>query len=95
VKIEGVKIKVDFEVIEIMDEFDRYPTLLGIDWAFKNNDTLSFETDTLCMVVSLDPYEGDHYNEPVHEDVRSLGIENIYKVTGHREYYINPMHIVN
>jgi hypothetical protein len=31
VNIEGVKKKVDFEVIEIMDESDPYPTLLGMD----------------------------------------------------------------
>jgi hypothetical protein len=71
VNIEGVKTKVDFEVIEIMDESDPYPALLGIDWAFENNVVLnlkkrqmSFETDTLCVVMPLDPYEGDHYNDP-------------------------------
>jgi hypothetical protein len=31
VDIEGVKTEVDFEVIEIMDELDPYPFLLGID----------------------------------------------------------------
>jgi hypothetical protein len=31
VNIKGVKMKADFEVIEIMDYFDPYPTLLGID----------------------------------------------------------------
>jgi hypothetical protein len=31
VKIEGVKAKVDFEVFEIMDEYDPYLALLGID----------------------------------------------------------------
>jgi hypothetical protein len=66
VNIEGVKTKVDFEVIEIMDESDPYPALLGIDWAFDNNAVLnlkkrqmSFETDTMCVVTPLDPYEGD------------------------------------
>jgi hypothetical protein len=37
VNIEGVKTKDDFEVIEIMDDSDPYPALLGIDWAFDNN----------------------------------------------------------
>jgi hypothetical protein len=53
VNIEGVKTKVDFEVIEIMDESDPYPAFLGIDWDFDNNVVLnlkkcqmSFETDT-------------------------------------------------
>jgi hypothetical protein len=89
VNIEGVKTKVDFEVIEIMDEFDPYPALLGIDWAFDNNAVLnlkkrqmSFETDTLHVVMPLDPYEGDRYNEPMDEDAWSSVIENIYKITG-------------
>jgi hypothetical protein len=92
VNIEGVKIKDDFEVIDIMDEFDPYPTLLGNDWAFDNNAVLnlkkrhmSFEIDTLCVVTPLDPYEGDRYNEPVDEDVWRSVIENIYKITDHRE----------
>jgi hypothetical protein len=43
VKIEGVKTKVDFEVMEIMDDFDPYPALLGIDWAFDNNVVLNLK----------------------------------------------------
>jgi hypothetical protein len=42
------------------------------------------------MVGTLDPYEGDLYNEPVDEDARSSVIENISNITGHREDYINP-----
>jgi hypothetical protein len=59
--IEGVETKADFEVIDIVDESDPYPTLLGIDWAFDNNvvlnlknKQLSFETDTLHMVATLE-----------------------------------------
>jgi hypothetical protein len=92
VNIEGVKTKVDFEVIEIMDESDPYPALLGIDWAFDNNVVLnlkkrqmSFETDTLHVVTPLDPYEGDidimSQWMRMHE---SSVIENIYKITGHK-----------
>jgi hypothetical protein len=51
---------------------------------------LSFETDTLRMVTPIDTYKGDHYNEPIDEDAQILGIENIYKVTGCKEDYINP-----
>jgi len=75
VNIDGVKTKVDFEkvdfeMIEIMDDSYPYPTLLGIDGEFDNNVVLnlkqwhmSFETDTLRIIVSLDPNEGDIYNE--------------------------------
>jgi hypothetical protein len=43
VNIEGVKTKVDFEVIEIMDDSNPYPTLLGLDWAFENNVVLNLK----------------------------------------------------
>jgi hypothetical protein len=51
---------------------------------------MSFGTDTLCVVSPLDPYEGDIYNDPLDEDAHRSTIENIYKITGHREDYINP-----
>jgi hypothetical protein len=53
-----VKTKADFEVIEIMDESDPYPSFLGIDWDFDNNVVMnlkkrqmSFETDTFPVVA--------------------------------------------
>jgi hypothetical protein len=62
-------------VIEIMDDSDPYPALLGLDWAFDINALMnlkkrqmSFETDTLHVIVPLDPNEGDIYNELVNED---------------------------
>jgi hypothetical protein len=75
VNIKGVKSRVYFEVIEIMDDSDPYPTLLGIDWEFDNNVIfymkkykISFKTYTFHIIVSLDPHEGDIYNELVNED---------------------------
>jgi hypothetical protein len=95
--IKGVKKRDNFEVIDIINESDPYPALLGIEWPFDNNVKLNlkkrripFETDTLCIVTPLDPYEGSHYNELIDEDAWNLGIENIYKVMGCREDYINP-----
>lgn len=41
--LDGVKSTVDFEVIEIMDESDPYPTLLCIDWEIENNSILSLK----------------------------------------------------
>jgi hypothetical protein len=74
VNINGVKTKVDFEVIEIMDDSNPYPTFLGIDWEFDNNSILnlkqrnmSFETD-MHIISLLDPAKGDIYNELVNED---------------------------
>jgi len=34
VDIEGASIVADFEVIEIVDDSNLYPALLGLDWAF-------------------------------------------------------------
>jgi hypothetical protein len=83
-----VKTKANFEVIDIMDEYYPYLALLGIDWAFDNNVVLnlkkrhmSFEIDTMCVVMPLDPYEGDQYNEVVEEDASGSVIENIFKIT--------------
>jgi hypothetical protein len=72
-------------VIEIMDDYDLYPALLGIDWAFDNNVVLnfkkrqmSFETNPLWVIVPLYPNEGNIYNELINEDSHSSIIENIY-----------------
>jgi hypothetical protein len=43
VNIEGVKTKDEFLVIEIMDDSNPYPALLGIDWAFDKNAVLIFK----------------------------------------------------
>jgi hypothetical protein len=98
VNSRGINTKLDFEVIEIMDESNPYPALVGIGWDFNNNAILnlkqqhiSFDIDTLCVVVSLDPYEGDKYTELVNEDMESSIIENIYNVTRHKEDYVNPI----
>jgi hypothetical protein len=75
------------------------PTLhyLELTEAFENDVVLnmkkqqmSFEMDTLCIIVSLHLNEGDKYNELVNEDARSSIIENIYQITWHAKDYINP-----
>jgi len=65
VDIEGESMQTDFEVIEIMDDSNPYPALLGIDWATDMNGVINpkkrkmiFEKKSLCVVVSLDPTEG-------------------------------------
>jgi len=37
IDIEGARVVVDFKVIEIINDSNPYPTLLGIDWAFDMN----------------------------------------------------------
>jgi hypothetical protein len=52
---------------------------------------MSFETETLCMIVHLDPNEGDRYNGMIGEYAWISVIKNIYNIMGSREYYVNPM----
>ena len=55
----------DFEVINIVDDTNPYPTLLGIDWAIDNQTIinfkkriLSFEDEEMRVVSPIDPLEG-------------------------------------
>lgn len=71
---EGASMLAHFEVIEIVDDSNPYPALLGIHWAIDMNEvinfkkqTMSFERKSLWFVVSLDPAEGSRYTEPVHD----------------------------
>ena len=80
VEIEGASALGDFEVIEIVDDNNPYPALLGIDWAIDMNRVInlkkrkmSFENKFLRVVVPLDPGEGTRYTEPV-SDVTMISI---------------------
>ena len=64
VDIEGENVKRDFKVIEIVDDNNPYPVLLGIDWGTNMNRLINlkkrkmiFEKKSLCVVVHLDPIE--------------------------------------
>lgn len=96
--IDGVKRKVDFEVIEIIDVTNPYPTLLGIEWDFDNVAILNlkkrqmrFESEDLIVVTLLDPNEGEHYVELVREDLDKVDLDHFYNVTVKPEDYINPI----
>jgi len=72
VDIEGTSALVDFEMIEIVDDKNPYPMLLGIDWAIDMNGVINlkkqkmiFEKKYICVVVPLDPIEGMSYTKPV------------------------------
>ena len=58
VDIEGLSMMVEFEVIEVVDDSNPYPTLLGIDWEIYMNGvinlkkrTMLFERKSLRVVV--------------------------------------------
>jgi len=65
VDTESASVQVDFYVIEIVDDSNPYPTLLGIDYATDMNGFINlkkhkmiFEKNSLRIVVQLDPAEG-------------------------------------
>lgn len=87
VNIDGVKSKVDFEVIYIIDDTKPHLVLLGIDWDFYSlvililkKSKMSSESKDIRVVVPLDPDEGERYVEPVGEDLNHVKLENFYKV---------------
>jgi hypothetical protein len=62
VDLYGVCTKADFEVIEIVDNTTRYPTLLGMDWTFDNlaiinlkTRKMKFELGEYRVIAPLDP----------------------------------------
>ena len=64
-----------FEVINIVDDTNPYPTLLGIDWDIDNQTIinfkkriLSFEDNEMRVVSPIDPLEGQRYVELVYND---------------------------
>ena len=72
VDIEGASTLADFKVIDIVDDRNPYPTLLGIDWTTNMNGVINvkkqnmfFEKKSLRVVVPLDLVEGLRYTEQV------------------------------
>lgn len=88
---------VDFEVIEIVDDRNPYPTLLGIDWSTDMNGVINlkkhkiiFEKKSLCVVVPLDPTEGPRYTELVRDYNNDNDLDYIYTITTREQDWVNP-----
>lgn len=86
--IEGASMLANFEVIEIVDDNNPYPTLLGIDWVTDMNGVINlkkrkmiFEKKSLYVVVPLDPTEGPGYTEMVRDYENDDDLDHIYKIT--------------
>ena len=97
VNIEGVHTTIDFEVIQIIDDSNLYPTLLGLDWAFDNMAIINlkkghviFEGNNMRVIVPLDPSEGVRYIELIKEVYCVVDIENIYQMTTNEHDCVNP-----
>jgi hypothetical protein len=70
VNIDRVRNIVDFEVIEIIDDSQPYPALMGLEWAIDNHTIIDlkrremvFEVGDLKFTTPLDPLEGKRYTE--------------------------------
>ena len=88
VDMEGASVLTDLKVIEIVDDINPYLALLGIYWATDMNGVINlkkckmiFEKKSLCVVILLDPVEGSHYTEPVHDYESDDNMDCIYKIT--------------
>ena len=75
IDIQGLCTFAYFEVINIVDDTNPYPTLLGIYWAIDNQTIinfkkriLSFEDNEMRVVSPIDPLEGHRYVEPIYND---------------------------
>ena len=49
IDIEGVNALANFEVIEIVDDSNPYPALLGIDWAIDMNGVINLKKRTMSF----------------------------------------------
>jgi hypothetical protein len=95
VDLDGVHTKANLEVIEIVDDTTPYPTLLGMDWAFKNQAVINlktrkmtFELGDYMVIAPLKPSEGQRFVKPTFSDLEE--IDQLYRTTAHDASYINP-----
>jgi hypothetical protein len=84
VNIDGVHSMAHFEVIDIVDDNQPYPGLMGLEWDFYNQEIINlkrmdmiFEFGDLKVTAPLDPSEGKIYIEPS----RGNDIDNLYNMT--------------
>lgn len=95
--IKGASALEDFEVIDIVDENNPYPALLGIDWATDMNRVINlkkckmiFEKKSLRVIIPLDPAEGSRYTELVRDYESDDDLDCIYKITMRNQDWVNP-----
>ena len=96
VDIDGVSTLAYFEVIEIIDDSNPYPALLGIEWAIENSAVINlksrhmtFEGEGLRVIVPLDPSQGERYTEPVRDEYQDV-LDHIYNIIAKEEDYVHP-----
>lgn len=97
VDIKGVSALTNLEVIEIFNDDNPYPVLLGIDWTTDMNGVINlkkckmiFEKKSPRVVVLLDPAEGSRSIEPVRDNESDDDLDCICKITSLEEDWVNP-----
>ena len=87
----------DFEVINIVNDTNPYPTPLGIDWAIDNQTIinfkkriLSFKDNEMRVVSPIDPLKGQRYVKLVNSEGQGDYLDNIYNVIALKYDYVNP-----
>lgn len=97
VDIEGASALAYFEVIEIFNDRNPYPTLLGIDWAIDMNRIINLKKHKMIskkksihIIVPLDPAEGVRFREPLHDDDSDDNLDCIYKIIAREQDWLNP-----
>ena len=83
-------------MIEIVDDSNPYPTLLGIGWATDMNEVINlkkhnmiFEKNSLRVVIPLDPTKGSCYIERVCDYDSGDDLDCIYKITAREQDWVN------
>ena len=96
VDIDGVSTIAYFKVIDIIDDSNPYPALLGIEWAIDNATIINlkqrwmnFEGKGLRVIVPLDPSQGERYTKPLRDEDQDV-LDHIYNITAKEEDYVNP-----
>jgi len=88
VNLDGVRTVAYFKAIEIVDDTNPYPELMGIDWAFDNLTIINlrkrqmiFKEGDIRLITSLDPHYKEHYVKPVREDLDVECLNQLYNIT--------------
>jgi hypothetical protein len=95
--LDGVRTTTDFEVMDMVDEFIPFPSLLGIDWAFDNHAIINLKTRNMIfeavnfrVVAPLDPSDCERYVEPIPDIVLWDDVNQLYRTNAREEDYVNP-----
>ena len=75
-------------MIEIIDDSNPFPALLGIDWAFDNlavinlkKKQMTFESHNIRVITPLYPSSSPHYTELINVEDEEREINDFYKMT--------------